>query len=421
MNVTGTKVTMDEIIQRARRGASALAVTSSKAKDRALFRMAKHLDLGREEIKKANAEDLERARERGRNSAFLDRLKLDDARIDGMCEMICSVAGLQDPVGGLLGSVVMPNGLNIDKIRVPIGVIGIIYEARPNVTADCAALCLKSGNAVILRGGSDAVGSNTAIYEAIKKGSMKEGIDEGAFILVEDTSREMVDAMLKASGGIDLIMPRGGESLIKEVMEKSHVPVIKHYKGLCHIYVDEAANIQMASDICINAKVQRPGVCNAMETMLVHKKIAANFLPVAAERLQQHGVKIKGCPGTLELVPGAVPASDEDYATEWLDLVLSVKIVDSADEAIRHIARFGSGHSDAIVTDNNDTANEFTSRVDSAAVYVNASTRFTDGGEFGKGAEVGISTDKIHARGPMGIEELCTYKYVVHGTGQVRG
>jgi glutamate-5-semialdehyde dehydrogenase len=413
-------MTISEIVVKAREGARAMAVTPSAVKDRALFRMAKHLDAARDDIKKANLEDVSRATSAGRNRAFIDRLTLNDERIDAMCEMICSVARLDDPIGTVLESVVMPNGLHIDKVRVPIGVIGIIYEARPNVTADCAALSVASGNSVILRGGSDAISSNIAIYKALKRGADKEGLDGGAFILVEDTSHEAVDEMLASSGGIDLIMPRGGESLIREVVAKSRVPVIKHYKGICHIYVDKDADIDMALKICVNAKVQRPGVCNAMETMLVHKKIAGKFLPKAAEEFSKFGVKIKACPLTRKIIPSADKASEDDYFTEWLDLVLNVKVVGSIDEAIQHISKYGSGHSDAIVTDNNDNANDFTSRVDSAAVYVNASTRFTDGGEFGKGAEIGISTDKLHARGPMGLQELCSYKYIVHGTGQTR-
>ena len=421
MTTLDARTKMEEIVARARRGAVALAVTSDGIKDRALFRMAKHLDAARDDIKKANEKDVSRAVSSGKNKAFIDRLKLSDERIDGMCDMICDVARLADPVGSVLESIVRPNGLHINKVSVPIGVIGIIYEARPNVTSDCVALCVKSGNAVILRGGSDAIESNLAIYKAMKRGAQKEGLDPGAFMLVEDISREMVDAMLSSIGGIDLIMPRGGESLIREVVEKSHVPVIKHYKGICHVYVDSDVDINMALNICVNAKAQRPGVCNAMETMLVHKKIAGKFLPLAAEVLKKRGVRLKGCPQTCKIIKDVEEAKDEDYFTEWLDLVLNVRVVGSIDEAIQHIAKYGSAHSDAIVTDNNDSANEFTLRVDSAAVYVNASTRFTDGGQFGKGAEIGISTDKIHARGPMGLEELCSYKYVVHGTGQVRG
>jgi glutamate-5-semialdehyde dehydrogenase len=411
---------MNEITRRARRAAYKMAVMTTEEKNKVLIAMASELDKAREDIKKANREDVSNALKAGKPAAFIDRLTLDDRRIDGMCAMMRDVAALADPVGGILDSVERKDGLLIDKVRVPIGVIGIIFEARPNVTADCVSLCLKSGNAVILRGGSDAIASNKAIYGALRAASDSKGLDDGAFILIEDTSRDMVEAMLISSGGIDLIMPRGGESLIREVVEKSRVPVIKHYKGLCHIYVDSAADLAMAQSICYNAKVQRPGVCNAMETMLVHEKAAGEFLPAIAGQLVSAGVKLKGCSRTVELVGDIEKVSDADYATEWLDLVLNVRVVASLDEAIEHIAKFGSGHSDAIITDNNDNANEFTRRVDSAAVYVNASTRFTDGAEFGKGAEIGISTDKIHARGPMGLEELCSYKYIIHGTGQVR-
>jgi glutamate-5-semialdehyde dehydrogenase len=313
------------------------------------------------------------------------------------------------------------NQLLLKKVRVPIGVIGIIYESRPNVTADCVSLCLKSGNVVILRGGSDAVRSNKAIYEVMKEAVCASGISDDIFILIEDTDRSLVEEMLKASYGIDLIMPRGGESLIRRVMGTSRIPVIKHYKGICHVYVDEDADINMAIPICVNAKTQRPGVCNAMETMLVHSRIAEAFLPKAAEALRNEGVAIKGCAVTRKILGVDVPeATDEDFATEWLDLVLNVNVVDSVEEAVGHIARFGSHHSDAIVTSSRKAAEYFTTNVDSAAVYVNASTRFTDGGEFGMGAEIGISTDKIHARGPMGLEELTTYKYVIEGKGQVR-
>jgi glutamate-5-semialdehyde dehydrogenase len=418
--MTDAEKVMNEITARARRAAAKLAVMPVKKKNKILLSMAKSLDGAREDIKGANSVDVSAARKAGRNEAFLDRLKVDDKRIDGMCAMLREVSKLKDPVGTVLDSLERNNGLLINKVRVPIGVIGIIFEARPNVTADCVSLCLKSGNAVILRGGSDAIASNKAIYKALKAASDREGLDEGAFILVEDTSRELVDAMLASSGKIDLIMPRGGESLIKEVVEKSRVPVIKHYKGICHVYVDSSADPDMAEDICYNAKVQRPGVCNAMETMLVHERAAAKFLPRIAGKLRAAGVRLKGCQRTAEILKGIEKASDEDYSTEWLDLVLNIRVVASLEEALDHIARFGSGHSDAIVTDDNESANVFTSRVDSSAVYVNASTRFTDGNEFGKGAEIGISTDKIHARGPMGLEELCTYKYIIHGTGQVR-
>ena len=309
----------------------------------------------------------------------------------------------------------------INKVRVPIGVIGIIYESRPNVTADCISLCFKSGNAVILRGGSDSIKTNKAIYDVLKKSISELSFPEGVFTLIEDTSRELVDEMLKAKGDIDLIMPRGGESLIEEVVNKSKIPVIKHYKGICHTYIDKDADLSMAMDICINAKVQRPGVCNAMETMLVHNEIAGKFLPEIVAQLNNFGVKIKGCDRTVNLLGAlASPVTEQDYYTEWLDLVLNVRIVDSLDEAVSHINKYGSKHSDAIVTKNENAGREFCARVDTSSVYVNASTRFTDGAEFGLGAEIGISTDKIHARGPMGLNELTTYKYVIRGTGQIR-
>ncbi len=416
-----SKTIMKDITSKAKRGAASLAVMKTKDKNKVLLAMAESLDRSRAGIKKANAIDLKNAEEKGRNKAFLDRLKMDDKRIDGMCKMMRDVSKLQDPVGEVLEKRERPNGLIIEKVRVPIGVIGIIYEARPNVTADCVALCLKSGNSVILRGGSEAINSNKAIYAALKEASAKCRLDEGAFILIEDTSRQLVEEMLKSTGGIDLIMPRGGESLIREVVEKSQVPVIKHYKGICHVYVDADADLAMAEEISYNAKVQRPGVCNAMETMLVHEKIAREFLPRIAERLKEAGVQLKGCSESRHILgDGVQEATEEDFATEWLDLVLNIRVVDSLQEAISHITKFGSNHSDAIVTENASSAKEFTKHVDSAAVYVNASTRFTDGGEFGKGAEIGISTDKLHARGPMGLEELCTYKYIVHGAGQIR-
>ena len=412
------KCSMKNIIERARASSRLLAVATREDKDKSLLAMAEALDASREKIKKANSIDLKEAE--GKNQAFLDRLKLDDKRIDGMASMLRDVAALEDPVGDVLEEVRRPNGLVIEKVRVPIGVIGIIYEARPNVTADCAALCLKSGNAVILRGGSNAINSNKAIYEVLKEGSKKSGFIEDSFLLIEDTSRELVDEMLSAVGGIDLVMPRGGESLIEEVVSKSKVPVIKHYKGICHVYVDSEADLTMAEEISFNAKVQRPGVCNAMETMLVHEKVAEEFLPSISGRLKESGVKIKGCSKTRKILTDIEAVRDEDFYTEWLDLVLNIRVVSSVGEAIDHISKYGSSHSDAIVTENEKTAEEFTKRVDSSSVYVNASTRFTDGGEFGKGAEIGISTDKLHARGPMGLEELCTYKYVIRGTGQVR-
>lgn len=415
------KAQMKNITTRARKAAADLAVISTAAKDKALLAMADAINDARAVIKKANEADVDAARKSGKSDAFVDRLTLNDKRIDGMSSMLRDVAGLKDPVGAVIEKTTRPNGLVIEKVRVPIGVIGIVYESRPNVTADCVALCLKSGNSVILRGGSDAIRSNKAVYDVMKSASMKSGLPEGAFILIEDTSRELVDSMLEATGGIDLIMPRGGESLIREVVAKSRIPVIKHYKGVCHVYVDSDADLAMAESVCMNAKVQRPGVCNAMETMLVHEAVADKFLTAIGAKLKAAGVKIKGCPETRRILGQDItPVTDEDYFTEWSDLILNVRVVRSFDEAIEHINRFGSSHSDAIVTRDKAKGLEFTRRVDSAAVYINASTRFTDGGEFGKGAEIGISTDKLHARGPMGLEELTSYKYVVYGNGQIR-
>ena len=416
------KNSMKDIVEKARKAARWLGVLSTTEKNRILFAMAEGIKVDADRIKKANAVDVARAEENGKNSAFIDRLKLDDKRLDSICSMIKDVVELVDPVGEVLERLERPNGLVIEKVRVPIGVIGIIYESRPNVTADCTALCFKSGNVVILRGGSDAISSNTAIYHAMKEAASNAGLTEAAFILLEDTSRALVDEMLKCSGGIDLIMPRGGESLIRQVVEKSRIPVIKHYKGICHVYVDEYADLNMAEEICLNAKVQRPGVCNAMETMLVHESVAHEFLPSVVKRLLDEGVTIKGDAAAREILgSGNIDeACDDDFHTEYLDLVLNIRVVSSLSEAVDHIAEFGTDHSDAIVTEKEENALEFTKRVDSAAVYVNASTRFTDGGEFGKGAEIGISTDKLHARGPMGLSELTTYKYVVTGTGQVR-
>jgi glutamate-5-semialdehyde dehydrogenase len=412
---------MNDVTTRARAAAAELANLSTGEKNRALNAMAEALRDGRSRIMKANGKDLENAGKSGRSSAFIDRLELTDKRFESMCGMLTSVATLEDPVGKVLDTVKRDNGLVIEKVRVPIGVIGIIYESRPNVTADCVSLCLKSGNSVILRGGSDSINSNKAIYSVLSEAARDSGIPDGAFILLEDTSRELVDAMLAATGKIDLIMPRGGENLIRAVVEKSKVPVIKHYKGVCHVYVDKDADLAMAAAICENAKVQRPGVCNAMETMLVHADVAETFLRDMRGTLAEKGVRIKGCEKTAALLGGDVEkATDEDYDTEWADLVLNVRVVDSLGSAVEHISRFGSGHSDAIVTGDAAAAAEFTAKVDSSAVFVNSSTRFNDGGEFGKGAEIGISTDKIHARGPMGLEELCIYKYIVRGTGQVR-
>jgi glutamate-5-semialdehyde dehydrogenase len=413
---------INDMTAKARKASRALAILASAVKNRVLADMADEISASRGLIKAANAVDVENAQKSGKTAAFIDRLSLNDKRVDGMTAMLKDVAALKDPVGRVLEKVKRPNGLLIKKVSVPIGVIGMIYESRPNVTADCVALCLKSGNAAILRGGSDAINSNKEIYAALLRAAVKNGLADGSFALIEDTSREVVSDMLKAVGGIDLIMPRGGESLIKQVVEESRVPVIKHYKGVCHVYVDDKADLAMAEEICFNAKVQRPGVCNAMETMLVHKKAAAVFLPVMAKRLASANVALKGCKRAKDILKGynVQDATENDYTTEYSDLILNIRVVDSVEQAIEHITLYGSNHSDSIVSESKKNAKKFLTEVDSAAVYVNASTRFTDGAEFGKGAEIGISTDKLHARGPMGLEELTSYKYVVIGSGQIR-
>jgi glutamate-5-semialdehyde dehydrogenase len=339
-----------------------------------------------------------------------------------MADSLAEITKLEDPVGEVIKAWRIPNGMWIHKVRVPIGVIAIIYESRPNVTSDCIGLCFKSGNSVILRGGSEALNSNTAIFKALESVLAVNGLPDGLINLVTTKDRKAVDALLKLNGYIDLVMPRGGEGLINRVVKLSRIPVIKHYKGICHVYVDEWADLNMAENICFNAKVQRPGVCNAMESMLVHRDCAIRFLPGMLKKFDQAGVEIRGCSLTQKIAKAVKvkKATSKDYATEYLDLILSVKIVESLDEAIRHVNTYGSHHSDSIVTDNYENALEFLKRVDSACVYVNASTRFTDGGQFGMGAEIGISTDKLHARGPMALEELTTYKYMVFGNGQVR-
>jgi len=332
------------------------------------------------------------------------------------------IAGLEDPVGSMERLTKRPNGLLIGKMRVPIGVIGIIYESRPNVTTDCVALCLKSGNCIILRGGTEAINSNIAIFDILNRVSLSNGVPQGTLNYIRNTDRKAVDILLGLQGLVDLIIPRGGESLIKEVTKKSKIAVIKHYKGVCHTYIDEESNLNMAESIAYNAKVQRPGVCNAMETLLVHRDIAMRFLPPLAKRLTEAGVELRGCPLTRKILVrrNVKKALESDWRAEYLDLILSIKVVGGLSEAIQHINKYGTSHSDAIVTENYVNAMKFLQEVDSSSVYVNASTRFTDGYEFGKGAEMGISTDKLHARGPMGLEELTTYKYVIFGDGQIR-
>lgn len=409
-----------EIALAAREAARRLAKLSSQQKNDALSLMAENLRARAGDIRQKNFADIERARQAGLSSAMIDRLTLSESRIEDMAAGIEEVIKLPDPVGEVVRMWKRPNGLRVGKVRVPIGVIGFIYESRPNVTVDAAALCLKSGNAIILRGGSEAIESNSIIADIIAGSLGGAGAPEAAAQLIRTTDRAAVGIMLKLDKYIDLIIPRGGKSLIKLVMENSTIPVIMHYDGICHTYVDEFADLAMAEKICMNAKVQRPGVCNAMETMLVHSAVSESFLPQIVKALRTAGVEVRGCEKTQQIVSDVAPATEEDWATEYLDLILSVKVVDSINEAISHITRYGSAHSDAIVTENYTRAQQFLSEVDSSAVFVNASTRFNDGFEFGLGAEIGISTNRLHCRGPMGLEELTTMKYIVYGSGQVR-
>ena len=397
-----------------------LAKLSTRKKNAILEAMAVELDARRDTIKAENARDLAAGKDAGLGAAMLDRLELTDARIDGMIKGLRDVTVLNDPVGDEISTWNRPNGLEIRKVRVPIGVIGIIFESRPNVTCDAAALCFKTSNAVILRGGKEAIHSNLAIASAMQAGGSEKGMPANSIQLIPTTDREAVKVMCRMTDYLDLIIPRGGESLIKAVTEMSHVPVIKHYKGVCHTYIDATADIAMAWRIAENAKCQRPGVCNAMETLLVHKDIAGGFLPKMGEILEARGVEMRGDETVRKLIPSAQPATEEDWYEEYLELVLAIRVVDDVDAAIAHINQYGSGHSDAIVTQDEKAEKAFLAEVDSSSVYVNASTRFTDGAEFGMGAEIGISTDKLHARGPMGLEELTTYKFVIQGKGQIR-
>jgi glutamate-5-semialdehyde dehydrogenase len=408
------------LCRRAKAASRRMAILDSKVKIRALESMARALIYNSSYIIARNTKDIEGARKNNISKALIDRLTLDEKRVKAMADSLAEISRLKDPVGQVLETRLRPNALLIKKVRVPIGVILVIYESRPNVTSDCVGLSLKSGNCVILRGGSDAINSNRAIFEVLNNEALKNKLPRGAITMISRTDRSIVKALLAQEGLIDLVMPRGGESLIREVAGNSRIPVMKHYKGVCHTYVDEAADLKMAEEICFNAKVQRPGVCNAMETMLVNKKIAKKFLPRMIKRFKGAGVEIRGCGETIRIVSGIKRANEEDWYKEYLDLVLSVRVVDDVDGAIEHIMKYGSYHSDAIVTKNKKTTERFLNEVDSACVYVNASTRFTDGGQFGKGAEIGISTDKIHARGPVGVEELTSYKYVIYGKGQIR-
>jgi len=411
---------MIQIGQQALAASRELVLCNARKKNAMLVSMADELEARRTEITEANAKDIEAGREAGLAPAMLDRLLLTPARLNGMISGLRQVAALKDPVGSKISRWLRPNGLEIVKERVPIGVIGIIYESRPNVTADTAALCLKTANAVILRGGKEAVNSNAIIADTLIAGGMKKGMPEHAVQLIRTTDREAVRELVQLVDYVDLVIPRGGEALIRAVTEQAHVPVIKHYKGVCHTYVDESADLEMALAIAVNAKCQRPGVCNAMETLLVHKGIAGEFLPKLAEAVSEKGVEFRGDEAARAVVPEMAEATEDDWYEEYLDLRLAVRVVDSVQSAIAHINTYGSKHSDAIVAEAESAQKAFSQEVDSSTVYVNASTRFTDGGEFGMGAEIGISTDKLHARGPMGLEELTTYKYVVHGKGQIR-
>jgi glutamate-5-semialdehyde dehydrogenase len=406
--------------QKAKAASRKLANISTEIKNTALFKMAAGLEQDAAGLIEANKKDLIAAEQKGLSKAMIDRLTLNPDRIKAMADGLREVAALPDPVGEVLRMWRRPNGMEVGRMRVPIGLIGIIYESRPNVTADSAALCLKSGNGVLLRGGSEAVHSNSAIAEVLSKAGADAGIPEGAVSFIENPDRACVMEMLKLNQYIDLIIPRGGEGLIRMVSENSTIPVIKHDKGICHVYVDSRADLAMAEEICFNAKVQRPGTCNAMETMLVHQDVAKTFLPTILGRMKKAGVEIRGCAETKAIVPDIKEASDRDWDTEYNDLILNVRTIPSMEDAMEHIAAHGSQHSEAIVTNDYQNARRFQREVDASAVFVNASTRLNDGFEFGLGAEIGISTTRIHARGPMGLEELTSTKFIVFGNGQIR-
>ena len=414
-------MTLEQIGQKAKEAEPLLRVMNGEKKNQVLLRAAEYLVKDTEFILSANETDMENGRERGMKEGLLDRLKLTKERIEGMAEGLRQIAALPDPIGGVISEWTPENGLDIRKVRVPLGVIGIIYEARPNVTADAFGLCFKTGNPVVLRGGSDAVHSNLAVVEVLQKALTDCGCPASAIQLLEDTSRETAAAFMKLNRYIDVLIPRGSAGLIATVVNNSTIPVIETGSGNCHIYVDEDADLQMAADIVYNAKTQRIGVCNACESLVVHRKVKDAFLPMLARKLSEKQVELRGDEAAREAVPSMKEASAEDWGTEYLDYILSVKTVDSLDEAIAHINRYNTGHSEAIITENKEHAEKFLQEVDAAAVYVNASTRFTDGFEFGFGAEIGISTQKLHARGPMGLEALTSYKYEIYGNGQVRG
>lgn len=413
-------MTMIEMGKRAKEASRVLA-TAGELKNKALYALADALEAEVDYILEENKKDLDAGRANGMSESLLDRLALTKERVSSMAEGARQVAAFKDPVGDVLSGNKLPNGLEVTKVRVPLGVIGIIYEARPNVTADAAALCLKSGNAVILRGGKEAINSNMAVAEVMRKAIKEAGLPEDSVQLVKDTTRQSSIELMGLTDYLDVLIPRGGAGLIKATVENAKVPVIETGAGNCHVYIDEFADTKMAADIVFNAKTSRPSVCNAIETVLVHKNIAEKALPLMKAELDKMNVEIRGCERTKAILgDSVVDATDEDYFTEYHDYILAVKVVDDIDEAIAHISKYSTGHSECIVTDNYANANKFTSEIDSAAVYVNASTRFTDGGEFGLGAEIGISTQKLHARGPMGINELTSMKFIIRGNGQVR-
>jgi len=409
-----------DIAREAKLSARMLRSARSSEKDDALRFMVEGITARKEEIRKTNAEDVSLARQKGLSSAMIDRLTLDEKTIASMVAGLEEVIALPDPIGEVTGMWKRPNGLQVGRIRIPLGVIGFIYESRPNVTVDAAALCLKSGNAVILKGGSEAIKSNLILNEILQGAVEKAGLPEKSIQVVPSTEHEAVAILLGLDDYLDVVIPRGGEGLIRFVAENSRIPVLKHYKGVCHIYVDESADIEMARIICLNAKVQRPGVCNAMETMLVHQKVAPSFMPEMIREFMSAGVEIRGCEKSLKLIPGLRKAEEDDWPAEFLDLVLAVKIVENMDEALDHIETYGSNHTEAIVTQNYKRSQEFLQRVDASVVLVNASTRFNDGFELGLGAEIGINTAKLHAYGPMSLKELTATKFIVFGSGQVR-
>lgn len=413
-------MTLQEIGKHAKMAEPKLRILNTSLKDQVLLKAAANLVNRREELLAANREDLKRAEENGMAPGMIDRLALSEERIEGMAEGLRQIASLQDPIGEVLSMKQRPNGLLIGKKRVPLGVVGIIYESRPNVTADAFGLCFKTGNAVILKGGSDAICSNIAIVRILRDSLKEEGVTEDAIQLIEDTSRETAAEFMKLNDYVDVLIPRGGAGLIKAVVNHSTIPVIETGTGNCHIYVDETADLHMAVNIIFNAKTQRIGVCNACESLVVHEKILEEFLPLLKKKLQEKQVELRGDEAVCRTIDDVIPAKEEDWGKEYLDYILSIRTVSSLDEAIEHINRYNTGHSEAIITENYEHAQRFLNEIDAAAVYVNASTRFTDGFEFGFGAEIGISTQKLHARGPMGLEALTSTKYIIYGNGQVR-